>query len=490
MKELIRDFLSSKKFMFILSVITVITWLFNAPMFALFFAFLSISLIYLFKAKEGALLCSIFMIFAGRWTIHLHFNDVGDVIGFSLTIPAVLLSLFLIIKDIVINFKKYVKKLKNEYVLFSLLLIFISMILSLIAFTYNDVPNDRFIGSVGYIASLLPLIVFALVALLKMDNKKYNLDNLLFPFVIIIYTIFIQMMLRLGYISYNIYNKNTILSADNHNRKQQWSYIFGDDFLYNLKEAISKKEVSLFWELCNHFVGLVMMSLSMVIYLILKTKDKTTKILSLIAIPMALIIFILSTCRASWLGLAAALVIFGYVLINTYFKKKYVTKLNIIFTSFLGVCVIIGAILLLTKKIDFDLNGRDYLYDKAHEVFYKYPFLGSGAGTSHFHLIDTEGGAVYNYHNLFFQSASDTGMVGLLCLMCFILAVSYRIYNNKSLFSYFVMMSFIYLLAHGLADNVVHNQTIMPFLIYMIMLLPKEDKQYITLYGYKKLSFE
>ena len=78
MKELIKDFLSSKKYMFILSLITVVTWLFNAPMIALFFAFLSISLIYYFKAKEGALLCSIFMIFAGSWSIHFNYHEIVE----------------------------------------------------------------------------------------------------------------------------------------------------------------------------------------------------------------------------------------------------------------------------------------------------------------------------------------------------------------------------------------------------------------------------
>lgn len=490
MKELIRDFLSSKKYMFILSLVTVVTWLFNAPMIALFFALLSISLIYYFKAKEGALLCSVFMIFAGAWSIHFDYHEIKDIVGLVLAIPTGIFALYLIIKDIVINRKSYANKIKDNYVLYSLLLIFVVMILSLISYSYNNVSIKHFFNSLGYIVSLLTLPLFGFIALLKMDNKKKNLDNILFPFVIIIFTIFVEMMLRLGYVAYNIYNEKTILSSDNHYIYTQKSYILFDSFIDNLKEAISKKEVSLFWELCNHFVGLTMISLSMVIYLALKTKDKIIKIFSYIAIAMALIIFILSTCRASWIGLAAAVVIFGYVIINNYFKEKYVFKLNIIFTAFLGVCFIFAIVLVLMKKIDLDLNGRDYLYDKAHETFYRYPLLGSGAGTSHYQLIDAEGGAVYNYHNLFYQAASDTGMIGLLALMTFIMAVSFRIYNNKSLFSYFVMMSFIYLLGHGLVDNVIHNQIIAPFLIYIIMLLPSKNNPCITLYGYKNLNFE
>ena len=490
MKELIRDFLSSKKYMFLLSLITIVTWLFNAPMIALFFSFLSISLIYLFKAKEGALLCSIFMIFAGAWTIHFDYYEIKDIIGLILLVPTIIFALYLIIKDIIMNKKKYSKRIKDDYVLYSLFLIIGAMILSLLSYTCNNVPISEFPKSIGYIASLLPTIIFAFVALFKIDIKKCNLDNILFPFVIIIYTIFIQMMLRLGYISYSIFNERTILSSDSHFIFTQKDYILFDNFFENLKEAISKKEVSLFWELCNHFVALTMMSLSMTIYLLLKTKDRYTKLLSILAIIMALIIFILSTCRASWLGVASIVVLFIYVIINNYFKEKYVFKLNVIFTSILCLCVIAGLILLLTKKISFDLNGRDYLYDKAKDVFYRYPLIGAGAGTSHYQLIDTEGGAVYNYHNLFLQSASDTGIIGLITLIIFIIAVSFRIYNNKSLFSYFVMFSFIYLLSHGLVDNVIHNQIIMPFLIYIIMLLPKENNQYITLYGYKNLIFE
>ena len=125
--------------------------------------------------------------------------------------------------------------------------------------------------------------------------------------------------------------------------------------------------------------------------------------------------------------------------------------------------------------IDFlDGSGRWNLFKKGWELFLEYPIFGAGSYTGAFYLVDYHVGT---YHSYLIQTIATTGIVGLVSLVYFIYVVI-KTSLIKDNYNLLFLISFIYILIHGLVDNTIYNPVIM---VFIAVTMPYLDKQYENL---------
>ena len=108
----------------------------------------------------------------------------------------------------------------------------------------------------------------------------------------------------------------------------------------------------------------------------------------------------------------------------------------------------------------FEDNGRKELYIMGFDLFKEYPIFGAGSYSGAYYLKDYSLGT---YHNYIVQAIATTGILGIISLGFFIYSVI-KTSLKKNYFNILYLISFLYILIHGLVDNSFYNPIIMIFL--------------------------
>lgn len=153
----------------------------------------------------------------------------------------------------------------------------------------------------------------------------------------------------------------------------------------------------------------------------------------------------------------------------------------------LGIFVIIGHYLGLIdslinylKNLDFfKSNGRKELITAGLELFRTYPIFGAGSYSGAYYL---KGMKLGTYHNYVIETAANTGILGLLAFSSYVLSILKKTFNKEK-YNLSFLISFIYILIHGIVDNTFYNPIIMLFLSLALPLIEEhhEDLQGVNI---------
>jgi hypothetical protein len=206
------------------------------------------------------------------------------------------------------------------------------------------------------------------------------------------------------------------------------------------------------WGISNDASILICSCIPFVFYRMINKKYTTI-------IPLYIILVIYGIAEA-WLMSRGGLLLFAGITLCSYGltfivdrKNKHYIIISIIVFILLGLYVLIFQNNIIHKlniiyNIDFDLNGRDILYEIAVKLYLEYPIFGA----SFLNSIDSQNRFII-YHSTFFNTLATTGSVGLIALM-FHYFQKYKMLISK--LSVFVLYASIYLFStdlYGMLDN-------------------------------------
>ena len=79
-----------------------------------------------------------------------------------------------------------------------------------------------------------------------------------------------------------------------------------------------------------------------------------------------------------------------------------------------------------------------------------------------------------------FLQVSQAGILGVITFTTYLFLVLRRVIRKNDLFSFFVLIVFIYIIVHGMVDTIFFNRKIMPFFCILVMLVPGKPLPDIT----------
>jgi O-antigen ligase len=188
---------------------------------------------------------------------------------------------------------------------------------------------------------------------------------------------------------------------------------------------------------------------------------------------MVFVILLVLRCRGS-LGAIVITGILDIVVLLLFVTNRQKTIINIIiwFVSPLGLFILIGIITGTLKSVTsqifssgVDLNGRDTLTKVAWDNFLRNIFTGTGFGSQRNVLeglpeMYLNGHSLYNYHNIYNQTLSTTGVFGGFAFVNFFLSV-FKTFKKSDAYSLVVGIFCIYLFLHGIVDTTFYTYRVM-----------------------------
>ncbi len=443
-KSLLKIFLESRIFMLILSIITILCWFYKSNILSYIFFAIAIVLIEFSKSSYVSLPSLILLLFGGNRGDHIHIKTPLGITFIVLISIAGILMIFNFFK----NFKVNIKKLKDS-ILLSLTVLAIVMLISIINSPVKGI-------SALYVLTFSFNILLAVLMLTRMDDLQRKRDYMIFSFILVLWTISIEVALKF----FEIYDNNTYF-------------------------ILSTKQLHLGWRLSNHYIIIINTSAILATYTYIKTENMFEKLLALLSIMIGYVLNVVLMCRGSMLGMGVC----GIPLILIYLFSTKNWKREIPFIILFG-CIVLATIFLIKnsetarqciekfKDNGADDNGRKELWQLARENFKKHWFIGTGAGSSGYYIKNNfPYNPVNNYHNVFYQMTT-CGILGLIALAIYLFTLVKRLLR-KDLFAVILLVLFLYFMVHGEIDTLFFNRKVMPFFtiaIYMLPKLVKKDK--------------
>lgn len=230
---------------------------------------------------------------------------------------------------------------------------------------------------------------------------------------------------------------------------------------------VEKSSNDLFWAVSNSIAMFYLVLIPIGLYNYFKDQKNNFYILLLTGFNFFMMLFMLS--RGAYLSLAIMIIPIAVVFYNIAKDKK---RLMIDGVTTLVICLVVSyfygtkfglidMILEYFNRVDFlDENGRGNLLLIGWELFKENPIFGAGAYSGAYYLKEH---SVGTYHNYIVQTIATTGIVGLIGLVYFIYTVIKTAFK-KDIYNILYLMSFVYILIHGIVDNTFFNPIIMIFL--------------------------
>jgi len=460
-----KKLIESKWFILILSALTFLCWLSRSFFLGTIVALIVFVLMEWSEAEFTPLISVYFLTLGGRSSYKS-----GNIVSVTGIISIVIISLlgvlllYLVIKDIIKNFNSYKHKLSGDKVILGMLLLGAYMVYTLL--------YAPLIGSgVLYILRCFVILVFGVLAILKITKNKTNKELVMYSMIAVIYTIFFEFVVRFAYVATHI---DYMLTARNGYYKEYESY-------HDLENALVCKELGLFWSVSNHYIIIVNIALVVAVYFILCYRNKKSNVaFASIGIVLALIMNYFCKCRAGYLSLA---ICGSFGLVATVIKNKSL-RFKVITYTVLGVIGVIAAatvIYVITPdKILSYFNdvgsGRAEVFDVAIDQFKEHLTFGTGVGSSKYYLAKycTFDYKLINYHNVILQVLSTLGIVGMVFFVYHIFTIVYRLWRND-LYSIMMLVILVYMFVNGMLDTIFFNWT---FMIFFFVLLYMGEGRY------------
>ena len=357
------------------------------------------------------------------------------------------ITLMLFIYKIIKHHKIYLNRLKMDHILYSLILLFLSMLLSFI----NTPDFNLSLLGIGHFA--IVLFSYLLVRMTVEPNEE-NKEFILKSIFITAFVVSIQAI----YMMFHLLNSGIALF-----------------------DIINDKLMFLGWGNPNHYVAILNVASIMALYYFTKHRESTIKrVISLVLIFIYLFAGLLTASRAGYLAYVITLGI-GLIIYCMYafaINKKNRYK-EIPYWTFIITMISLGLVMFyftglmedITAKMaemGANINGRDVLYKIAIERFNEHTLFGAGVYTTHYYHPE-----IWNYHNYFFQMVGTCGILGALAFLLY-LYFSIKRSMRINLYSIFTLIVILYFLIHGFYDTIYFHHYIMP-LICILQAVEKNE---------------
>lgn len=417
----VEQFINSIYFIILVNLIAVIFWYLKQPLITYGIYVIFLIIILFTKANRAAvasLIMSSIIAYQESNSDYLEFHKIFAMIFIPL--GAIVIVLFVI--DII----KRKKGLKFTPIFYGFLSVLIVNILAFINVRGEDL---RFIAILG-VLQLFGYLVIYFYILNTQDNagKKY-ISNVA---LITATAITIQFLIH-----------------------------------YQGLDVISKSDNELSWAVSNTIAMFYLVLIPIGLYNYFKNQ-KNFLALFITGINSCMMLFMLS--RGAYFALA--LILIPSVVLFIYIAKEksrffidVITTAIVCFIVFFSLGYKLGLfdmVIEYFKNVSFfNDNGRYELYKIGFDLFKKYPIFGAGSYSGAYYLRDRHLGT---YHNYIIQVIATTGILGLISLLYFIYTVI-KTSIKKHIFNTLFLISFLYILVHGLVDNSFYNPVIMIFLV-------------------------
>lgn len=207
----------------------------------------------------------------------------------------------------------------------------------------------------------------------------------------------------------------------------------------------------------NHSAIYLALALVLAIPFLRLLEGRPEKIFISLSSLIILTTLILTSSRATILGIATALIVMSVF-------TKWKRQLAYVFTAIIVVTVIIlisvPGLQLLQKNTllsDMSLISRIKLWGNAWEMFISHPLL--GVGSKHFRFYNTfEFGS--HAHNLYFNTIAQLGIVGFISLMLLFYHIvkSLKASYGKNLLWHASLGAFTVVLVNGIFNTTLHTE--------------------------------
>lgn len=359
-------------------------------------------------------------------------------VGFTIMMVIYSIDLLLFIYKFIRNYKLYLSRIKKDYIFYSIMAIFISMLLSLI--------NSPDLGLSGLGLSHF-FMIFCSYFLVRITVEPTEEARDFIVKSIIITALMIS--IEAGYV--------IVKAAFNH--------VVYDEF---------RVLIDLGWINPNQYAAILNIASILCVYYFSRHRESIIKrIFAMFALLVAFSINLLIGSRAGWTAYLATMVIaiIVYFVYNIKYKKNNVLKdflyigplilLGAGAMIFLGVNGKLSEIVNRMTTYGFSWNGRDALYGKALERFYAHTLLGQGVYTTNYYFD-----WLWNYHNYFFQMLGTCGALGVVTFISYLYFSIERSMRLKS-YSIFNLIVILYFLIHGFFDTIYFHHVIMPIILVL-----------------------
>lgn len=427
-------------FCFIIMLLTVLFWLTNFVVGAIFFITLSVIILALFwdlKLVIPILLNCIFIV-----SPNFNFSGFFDPKYILLFVAVLVFISLLIIYFIVrkVSFKRGSSKL--GFFLFS--------IVTLIPIFWHIKleSNQQFMIFMYFIW----ILYFALYLLVLNGSDKDLFDVVIKTFTYIPFLLMIEVVI-------STHNEYQVYLSE----------------LENIADKVSILEFNhhaiMGWGIGNEACIMLLFTLPFVIYrlIILPLKFKFIPAISIVA---GLVATIFTGSRGGYLAipmlLGSAVLIYAIYLYKNNKKKNAVIIISLCLFAFIGLLTVAFTTGLIGGVFDnkdnpFDSSARfEELYPQAWKLFTKNPrnFIFGHGMITYFDYQDR----VVVFHSTFFETIATMGITGLLVL-CLHFYQKYRtVFNNFNLLAALILLSYTSTDLYGMLDNTYHMYYYMVFL--------------------------
>ena len=362
------------------------------------------------------------------------------------------ITLILFIYKIIKNHKLYLKRLKMDHILYALILLFLSMLVSFI----NTPDFSLSLLGIGHFAIILfSYLLVRMTVEPNEENKEFILKSIFITALVV--------SIQAIYMIFHLLNSGIALF-----------------------DIINNKLMFLGWGNPNHYVAILNVASIMALYYFTKHRESTIKrVIALVLIFIYLFAGLLTASRGGYLAYVITMGI-GLIIycIYTFAINKKNRYKEIPYWAFIITMISLGLVMFyftglmedITAKMaemGANFNGRDEIYLIAIDKFNKYTLFGAGVYTTHYYIQD-----IWNYHNYFFQMIGTCGILGALAFFLY-LYFSIKRSMRINLYSIFTLIVILYFLIHGFYDTIYFHHYIMP-LICILQAVEKTEN--INLY--------
>ena len=362
------------------------------------------------------------------------------------------ITVVLFIYKIIKHHKIYLNRLKMDHILYSLILIFLSMLLSFI----NTPDFNLSLLGIGHFAIILfSYLLVRMTVEPNEENKEFILKSIFITALVV--------SIQAIYMMFHLLNSGIALF-----------------------DIINNKLMFLGWGNPNHYVAILNVASIMALYYFTKHREsKIKRVILLVLIFIYLFAGLLTASRGGYLAYVITMGI-GLIIycIYTFAINKKSRYKEIPYWAFIITMISLGLVMFYFTGLMEDItakmaemgasfNGRDEIYLIAIDKFNKYTLFGAGVYTTHYYIQD-----IWNYHNYFFQMVGTCGILGALAFLLY-LYFSIKRSMHLNLYSIFTLIVILYFLIHGFYDTIYFHHYIMP-LICILQAVEKTEN--INLY--------
>lgn len=437
----ISNFMNTKYFIMLVSILTFILYAFNAIEVACFFYCICIILGLVTNANFSSGLSVIFLSIATTQDdAEIKYNTPYIILMSLLYVP---IAILLVIK-LITNRKEYFGMVKHNPLLYIMLITLLIMALSCV-----NSPSLKYFGlGIGHYAITVGVFF---VGLLFIKTDKKTIDNLIFSIICLA----LVATAEYAYRFLELLHKGTMFEL-----------------------IVISKLTEVGWLHPNHLAIIVNVGMLASLYYFIVAKNFKDKIFGFISFWILLTACVIMLCRGGYFALIVTLPLMVAFYIY-YIKNHRMQIYNDYIYLYISIAIALVALVVLKNNGSFNLildmfkdrgaslSGRSEIYKIAIDNLKNHFFIGTGVYSSRYYIeLNYPDNAVYNYHNCILQ-ASCCGMLGIVAFIAYIV---YLIKSclKKNWFAMFVLILIVYYLSHGMIDTLFFNKRIEIILLLMV----------------------